>query len=59
MLAAHLAEHPAGEHGLIFTTEAGRPLVRSVWSELYRAACQSAGLDRSRTHTCATWQRRR
>ena len=48
MLAAHLAEFPAGDHGLIFTTDAGRVVIRPVWSKAYRAACEAAGLDRVR-----------
>ena len=51
MLAAHLAEFPAGGEGLIFTTDAGRPVPRSNWSDCYRAACGVVGLEgRTRTH---------
>jgi integrase len=52
MLAAHLAELPAGDHGLIFTTHSGRVMIRPVWSKAYRAACEAAGLDglRFRSH---------
>lgn len=51
MLAAHLAEFPAGEHGLMFTDRRGGPVTRSSWSDAYRAACASVGIDgRTRTH---------
>lgn len=37
-LAAHLERHPAGEHGLVFTTAKGEPLRKSsVWSTWKRA----------------------
>ncbi|MBI4882891.1 MAG: tyrosine-type recombinase/integrase [Actinobacteria bacterium] len=50
LLAAHLAEFPAGDQGLIFTTTRGGPVPRSNWSDHYRQACATAGLDRTRTH---------
>jgi integrase len=57
LLAAHLAEFPAGRDGLIFTapatrqSSAGRPIGRSAWSDRYREACRSAGVDgRTRSH---------
>lgn len=43
-LAAHLAEHPAGEHGLIFSTAAGGPIRRSTFWDHWRAAVRSAGM---------------
>lgn len=57
LLAAHLAEYPAGDLGLMFTTgptrqsDGGRPITRSRWGEAYRGACEVAGVDgRTRTH---------
>ena len=51
LLAAHLAAYPAGEDGLIFSMENGRPVTRSRWSDNYRAACATVGLEgRTRTH---------
>ncbi|HWL44134.1 MAG TPA: tyrosine-type recombinase/integrase [Ilumatobacter sp.] len=51
LLAAHLAEFPAGEQGLIFTTDRGTPISRSRWSDAYRKACDVAGVDgRTRSH---------
>lgn len=51
VLAAHLAEYPAGELGLIFTNETGGPPSRTSWSDHYRVACATAGVEgRTRTH---------
>lgn len=44
-LAAHLAEHPAGVDGLVFTTESGKPLRRSGFGDLWRPAVTAAGLE--------------
>ena len=45
------AAYPAGEDGLIFSMENGRPVTRSRWSDNYRAACATVGLEgRTRTH---------
>jgi integrase len=51
MRAAHLSQFPAGDDGLIFTVDSGRAVPRSTWSDHYRSACISAGIDgRTRTH---------
>lgn len=51
MLAAHLAEFPPNDDGLIFTTRSGGAVPRSNWSHAYRAACADVGLvGRTRTH---------
>jgi integrase len=51
MLAAHLAEFPAGADGLVFTTATGRSIPRSNWADRYRGACASVGITgRTRTH---------
>jgi integrase len=43
-LAEHLRVFGAGEHGLIFTTPAGRPFNRSWFGQIWTAAAASAGL---------------
>ena len=51
LLAAHLAEFPAGDDALIFTMASGRAVSRSQWSDAYRAACAVADVEgRTRTH---------
>jgi integrase len=51
LLAAHLAQFPAGQDGLIFTTSTGAPVPRSNWSDRYRAACVVAAVEgRTRSH---------
>lgn len=57
MLAAHLAQFPATENGLIFTmpatreNEVGRPVARNRWADAYREACAAADVNgRTRTH---------
>jgi integrase len=51
MLAAHLAEFPAKDDGLIFTNVSGGPIGRSSWSGYYRDACARVGVvGRTRTH---------
>jgi len=42
-LAAHIAEHPPGEHGLIFTSGIGRPVNRDYLSRAFRTAAAAAG----------------
>jgi integrase len=42
-LAHHLAHHPAGEHGLVFTLE-GRPITRSPWGHVWRPIARQVGL---------------
>jgi integrase len=49
--AAHLAEFPANDEGLIFTNAAGGPIGRSSWANHYREACAAVGVvGRTRTH---------
>lgn len=43
-LAQHLERYPAGDDGLVFTNEHGRPLTRRRFSEVWRAACRRAGI---------------
>ena len=57
LLAAHLAQFPAADSGLIFTmpktreNEAGRPISRNRWADAYRDACAAAEVNgRTRTH---------
>lgn len=51
MLAAHLAEFPANDTGLIFTTAENRAISRAGWSEKSREACGKVGVEgRTRTH---------
>jgi integrase len=42
-LAAHLAAHPAGSDGLVFTIK-GKPITRSVFGHKWRAAVKAARL---------------
>lgn len=50
-LAAHLATYPAGESGLIFTTEAGDPIRRTAFSgAVWRPALKRAGLEGAKFH---------
>lgn len=44
-LAEHLATFPAGDEGLIFTTERGGPVRRTKFWDSWRAAVESAGMD--------------
>ena len=46
LIAAHLAEHPAGRDGLIFTSPLGGPVTRSRWSGAYRIAVAAGGTGR-------------
>jgi len=51
MLAAHLAEFPPSDDGLIFTSASGGPVSRTSWSDYYRNACAKVGVvGRTRTH---------
>jgi integrase len=51
MLAAHIAQYPPSDDGLIFTNTAGGPISRSSWADHYRQACAVAGVvGRTRTH---------
>jgi integrase len=51
MLAAHLAEFPANDDGVIFTNVSGGPIGRTSWSGYYRDACATVGVvGRTRTH---------
>jgi integrase len=43
-LAAHLADHPAGEHGLVFTL-AGAPITRQAFGHVWRPVARSVGLE--------------
>ena len=45
-LAAHMAEHPAGEWGLLFTDRQGRPIPRNRFGETWRAAVAKAKIGR-------------
>jgi integrase len=42
-LAAHLAEHPPLEDGFMFVTDAGRPIRRTAFGDVWRAAVKAAG----------------
>jgi integrase len=48
-LAAHLAAFPADPEGFIFTTNAGAPVSRSRFGEVWRKAVEDAGLPKG-TH---------
>jgi integrase len=51
LLAAHVAEFPPGDHGLLFTSTIGTPVQRSRWSEEFRKARAATGTVESvRTH---------
>jgi len=41
-LAAHLAAHPVGDEGLVFTNEQGQPIRRTRFSDLWRPAVAAA-----------------
>ena len=43
-LASHLARHPVGAHGLVFTNRLGDPLRRSAFGEAWHRAAASASL---------------
>ena len=43
-LSAHLAQFPAGVHGLIFTGERGQPKRRTRFSDMWRLAVERGGL---------------
>ncbi|HEX9993811.1 MAG TPA: tyrosine-type recombinase/integrase [Acidimicrobiales bacterium] len=43
-LAAHLAAYPAGPDGHVFTDEAGRPIRRNRFGEVWRAAVRAVGV---------------
>ncbi|MBF4766849.1 site-specific integrase [Nocardioides agariphilus] len=43
-LAAHLAEHPAGEHGLVFTL-ARAPITRQAFGHVWRPVARAVGLE--------------
>jgi integrase len=43
-LAAHLADHPAGTDGLVFSSDDGEPIRRTRFSELWRPAVKAVGL---------------
>ncbi|HEV3401024.1 MAG TPA: site-specific integrase, partial [Acidimicrobiales bacterium] len=43
-LASHLERFPAGDAGLIFTTERGEPIRRNRFGEVWRRAADAAGL---------------
>jgi integrase len=42
-LAAHLAKYPPGADGLLFTTDAGHPIRRTSFGNVWRVAVRSAG----------------
>ena len=44
VLAAHLAQYPSGEDGLVFTTSRGEPWRRTAFGEAIRSARTAAGL---------------
>ncbi len=43
-LARHLHDHPPGDDGFVFTNDAGRPIRRTRFSDVWRAAVARAGL---------------
>jgi integrase len=43
-LAAHLAEHPVGEQGLVFTL-GGAPITRQAFGHIWRPVARSVGLE--------------
>lgn len=47
LLAAHVREHGVGEHGLLFTADAGTLVHRGRWAETWRRAATAAGLERT------------
>ena len=56
--AAHLAEYPAGEHGLVFTL-AGEPITRQAFGHVWRPVARAVGLEPGRACTlCGTTTRR-
>ena len=57
VLAAHLAAHPAGDDGFVFTSTTGAPLRRSVYGATFRRAAEIVGVDASShdlRHHCAS-----
>ena len=42
-LAAHLAKHPPAGDGLVFVTDAGNPIRRTAFGDVWRAAVNAAG----------------
>jgi len=56
-LASHLARYEPSPDGLIFTSTTGAPLRRSTWSDVFRSATRSLGIDASThdlRHHCAS-----
>jgi integrase len=57
VLSAHLAGHPAGADGFVFTSTTGAPLRRSVYGSTFRRAAEIVGVDASShdlRHHCAS-----
>lgn len=48
-----LAAYPVGEDGLVFTNDDGKPIYRTRFSNIWRAAMKAAGVDAS-SMGCAT-----
>jgi integrase len=56
-LAAHIAQYPPSDDGLVFTSSSGAPLRRSTWGDAFSSAAKRAGLDASThdlRHHCAS-----
>jgi hypothetical protein len=56
VLAAHLARFGSGSDGLVFSSNTGASLRRSVWGKAYKSAAKSVGVDSSThdlRHHCA------
>ncbi len=45
-MAAHLAAWPVGELGLVFTNDAGEPIRRTRFSDVWRPAVKAAGIPK-------------
>jgi integrase len=43
LLAAHLAKYPAAENGLVFAADGGRPMRRTTFGSVWRAAVKAGG----------------
>lgn len=57
VLAAHLARFPVGSDGLVFTSSTGAALRRTTYSDAFRSAVRSLGIDASThdlRHHCAS-----
>lgn len=51
-VAAHIAEHGTGDHGLILHLPDGRPIGRNRFGRIWRAARKTAGAEHVDYHDC-------